>query len=191
MKGARPLKISEVKAVAAKLGPRDRALFILGVCSGFRISEILSLRVGSVELAGRIAEQVAVERRDMKGKIEGRVVPLNDKARAAIAAWLKAWRKTGEKPGPRVPLFPSRKGRGPITRTQAWRILSHVFVSLGLSGKLGTHAMRKTFAHRMYESLGHDLIRTQKALGHKSVNSTVSYLSFAESEVNAAILAAW
>jgi site-specific recombinase XerD len=49
--------------------------------------------------------------------------------------------------------------------------------------------MRKTFANRLYERLGHDLFKTQKALGHQNVNSTVQYLHIAQAEINAAILA--
>jgi len=49
--------------------------------------------------------------------------------------------------------------------------------------------MRKTFANRLYERLGHDLFKTQKALGHQNVNSTVQYLQVDQNEINAAILA--
>jgi hypothetical protein len=49
--------------------------------------------------------------------------------------------------------------------------------------------MRKTFAHGVYERLGHDLVKTQRALGHRNVNSTVSYLGFeANSDINETIL---
>jgi integrase len=56
-------------------------------------------------------------------------------------------------------------------------------------GKLGTHAMRKTFATKVYTRLQHDLVKTQRALGHRNINSTVSYLSFCEDDVTQAILA--
>ena len=49
--------------------------------------------------------------------------------------------------------------------------------------------MRKSFANRIYEKLNHDLVKTKKALGHKNINSTVSYLSFREEEIDEAILA--
>lgn len=48
--------------------------------------------------------------------------------------------------------------------------------------------MRKTFANRAYELLGHDLPRTQRALGHVNINSTIKYLSFKEEDIDAAIL---
>jgi len=55
--------------------------------------------------------------------------------------------------------------------------------------KGGTHAMRKTIANRVYHQLNHDLVKTQRAMGHKNINSTVAYLSFVEDEIDQAILA--
>jgi integrase len=50
MKGCRPFSDEEVKLIAKSFGgryaTRNKALFILGVRSGFRISEMLSLTVG-------------------------------------------------------------------------------------------------------------------------------------------------
>jgi integrase len=48
--------------------------------------------------------------------------------------------------------------------------------------------MRKTFADRVHEALDRDIFRTQKALGHRNINSTVQYLSFKEQDIEAAIL---
>ena len=86
--------------------------------------------------------------------------------------------------------FLSRKGvNRPITTVQVWRILHDAVVANELTGTLGTHTMRKTFAHRVYERLSRDLVKTQRALGHANINSTVSYLSCADEEIHAAILA--
>jgi hypothetical protein len=49
--------------------------------------------------------------------------------------------------------------------------------------------MRKTFANRVYHQLNQDLVKTQRAMGHTHINSTVAYLSFVEAEIDAAILA--
>lgn len=190
MKGSRPMTDAEVRIVADVLGHRDRALFLLGVAAGFRISELLSLRVGDVEQHGRVVEAVSVARRNMKGSKAGRTVPLAPIAREAVASWLAVLRTDCPLLPKDGPLFASRKG-GTISRVQAWRTLSRAYAVAGMTGKLGTHAMRKTFAGRVYDALGRDLVRTQAALGHRSVNSTVSYLSFAQSEVNAAILGVW
>jgi hypothetical protein len=39
------------------------------------------------------------------------------------------------------------------------------------------------------QPLNDDLVKTQRAMGHKHINSTVAYLSFVEEEIDAAILA--
>lgn len=191
MKGARPLTDLEVKTIAAQLLTRDRALFLLGVRSGFRVSELLSVRVQDVlDAAGTVLDRVYVERRNMKGRTCGRAVILHPEARAAIGVWISELREAGALQTA-APLFVSRKGEAhSIGRIQAWRVLRAAYATAGISGKLGTHAMRKTFANHVYENLGHDLVKTQRALGHSSINSTVAYLSFAESDIDAAILAA-
>jgi integrase len=87
-------------------------------------------------------------------------------------------------------VFQSRKGGNrPIGKIQAWKILNEAATTNELPGRVGTHAMRKTFAKWVYEKLGHDLVKTQQALGHRNINSTVSYLTFAQEEIDAAILA--
>jgi len=85
-------------------------------------------------------------------------------------------------------LFQSRKGTGPITRVQAYRIIQNAARKNGLTGKIGNHSLRKSFADRIYEKLNRDLVRTQKALGHKWITSTTAYLSFKEEEIEEAIL---
>ena len=167
---------------------RDKALFLLGVRSGFRISELLSLRLRDVWQAGRLVDRVAIERRHMKKKLEGRTVLLHPEAKAALADWLQElgnWRE----PLPETYVFQSRKGdNSPITRVQAYRILHEACDSCEMTGKLGTHSMRKTFANKVYDALDNDLVKTQRALGHRNVNSTVQYLSFREEEIDEAIL---
>lgn len=189
MIGSRPLTSGEVakvlKTFSGAYAARDRALFILGLKSGFRISEMLSLRVTDVWKDGKVAEVVSVARKRMKGKVAARKVPLNYEAARAIQDWLDVLGTHR----PEAPLFESQRKGKAIDRTQAYRILEGAYDAAGLTGKLGTHAMRKTFAHGLYEALSYDLVKTQRALAHKNINSTVSYLSFGtDAEVNEAIL---
>ena len=192
MKGCRPLTEEEVQAtLRAFEGPqaaRDRALFLLGVRSGFRISELLSLRLGDVCPRGRVAERISVARRHMKKKVEGRSVLLHPEARTALEEWIAELERRGQADGEGF-VFRSRKGsNGALSRVQAFRLLRAAFERAGVEGSVATHSMRKTFANRVYERLGRDLLKTQKALGHKNINSTVSYLSFRQEEIDEAIL---
>jgi integrase len=51
---------------------RDKALFILGLKIGLRISELLSLKVGDAYQYDRVVDSVYVERKYMKREVEGR-----------------------------------------------------------------------------------------------------------------------
>jgi integrase len=193
MKGCRPLSEDEVELIRQSFGGtyglRDQALFLLGVKSGFRISELLSLRVRDVSQHGRMVERVTVQRRHTKKKIEGRTVVLHPDAKAALADWLMRLQQMAEMT-PQTYVFQSRKGLNrPIGKIHAWKILHEAVITNELTGKIGTHAMRKTFANRVYHQLNHDLMKTQRAMGHKNINSTVAYLSFVEEEIDRAILA--
>ena len=49
--------------------------------------------------------------------------------------------------------------------------------------KVAWHSMIKTFAQNIYQRVGGDLVKTQKALGHKNINSTISYLTCQDDDV--------
>jgi integrase len=202
MKGCRPLTEAEVALLRQSFGGRyarrDQALFLLGVKSGFRISELLSLRVSDVWRGQQAVERVTVPRRHMKRQTEGRTVLLHPEARAALAAWLADLQAAGPCAAATY-VFQSRKGSNrPISRRQALRILREVYQANELTGPLGTHTMRKTFANQVYRYLCQrraagepiDPFRmTSKALGHRSITSTDGYLSFLEADIDEAILA--
>ena len=112
MKGSRPLSNEEVRLVAKSFhgayAARTKAMFILGVRSGFRISEILSLRVGDVYQHGKVGDRVSVQRRNMKGETQGRTVLLHPEARAALSVWLEVLQKRRGALDPELPIFHSR-----------------------------------------------------------------------------------
>ena len=185
MKGCRPLTKPEAELVTSHLhagrnGVRNAAFFTVGLMTGFRVSELLSLNTTDVFQCGRVVDAVTVKRASMKGKGEGRTVKLNAKAKAAISAWLE---ERGEVEGP---LWCSTAGKR-ISRVQVWRVFNRAFRSIGMTGTLGTHCMRKTFADRMHELLDGDLKQLQGALGHKWITSTSQYLSFKEDKINDAL----
>jgi site-specific recombinase XerD len=187
MKGCRPLTKPESELVIATLkcgtnGTRNACFFTVGLMTGFRVSELLSLDVSDVFQFDRIVDTVSVKRSSMKGKGEGRTVKLNSKAKAALAVWIEEL--GGEDGG--IPLFCST-ARKRISRVQVWRIFNRAFKSINMTGKLGTHCMRKTFADRMHDLLDGDLKQLQGALGHKWITSTSQYLSFKEEKINDAL----
>jgi integrase len=196
MKGCRPLTAQEMHQVSQSFegafALRNRALFVVGLTTGFRISELLSVRVGNVLQRGSVGDWLTVHKRHMKQQQEGRTMRLNAEAKTALQVWLSHWQS-------REPLllqqperycFPSRKGSNrPLTRIQAWKAFERAFARCGLSGTLGTHCMRKTFGMHIYERTGHNLRATQRALGHAHITSTERYLPYDDQEIEAAVLA--
>lgn len=192
MRGCRPLTQDEASRVLAEFQGtnvlRNRALFLLGTKSGFRISELLSLRLGDILQHGQIVDRVSVARRYMKKQREGRTILLHPEAKLALWAWIPVLRDRGYMTAESFVFQSMAGGNRPISRITAYRILIRAFRNNRLTGKLGTHSMRKTFATHVYEKLGWDLLKTQRALGHKDIRSTVSYLTFREEDVDEAIL---
>jgi site-specific recombinase XerC len=138
MAGCRALTDAEVQLVSRSFGgryaARDRALFLVGVWTGYRISELLSLQIGDVWQHGQVLDVISVARRHMKGKTTGRSIGLHREAQAAVAAWLHAM---AEPKTPDTALFRSREGvNRPLGRVQAWQILHDAFVTNQLPGRL-------------------------------------------------------
>ena len=71
MKGTRPLDNDEIRLVSAcfsgKFEVRNRGLFLLGVSTGGRISELLSLQIGDVYQNGKAVTSLLFEKNIVKG----------------------------------------------------------------------------------------------------------------------------
>jgi integrase len=175
MNGSRPLQDGEIKELLNYVkSNRNKALIYVGLKCGYRISEILSLTADDVVQYGKIRDSVTVVRKNMKGKTKSRTVVMHDDVKKALVEMQVLAMKPEER------LFP-------ISRVQASRIFVAAAKKAELEGKVTTHSMRKTFAKKVYHALGKDLIKTQKAMGHENIQSTVSYLSFEQSEIDDAI----
>jgi len=189
MKGSRPLTRQQVKGLLALTSTvREQTLLTLGFCTGYRISELLSLKVSDVSTNGIIHSHVTVKAANTKTKT-GRSVLLNADAQKALRRLVDV---IGTNANGQSPLFVSRKHDAngnlkAISRQQAHDLLKALFAKIGEFGNVSTHTLRKTFAARIYEQTG-KLEIVQIALGHKSINSTISYLAFGNDDLNRAIM---
>jgi len=202
MPGCRPLcadELSRLIGVGRGLwAARDRAFILLGCATGFRCSELLSLRrVDVLDGGGQVRHILTVAKKNMKKKVAARSVPLIDTTRAMLQDWLVEQERAGFLL--KVdPLFPKRGGvpieaKGRIvaveamTRVSAWKMIRRRARAAGVAeAHTGTHSLRKTFTASVYSSWINrladgervDVLRqTQEALGHKSLQSTISYLA--------------
>jgi len=190
MKGCRPLTDHEITTVydafQGSYAHRDRLLFVFGIHTGLRISELLSVDVRDVRDGRQVRDRVHIRKCHTKGKRSGTSMPLNAALRDELRKWFE--RPANRAVAATEPLFISRKGKGRLTRKAAWYALMRTFEQAGVKDQLGTHTMRKTFARRVYEALGHDLVKTQLALRHSSITTTIHYLGANQDEIDAAIM---
>jgi len=87
-------------------------------------------------------------------------------------------------------LFQSREGANrPVHRTQAHRILKRLCRACGIDAtRVSTHSLRNTFVRSVYDASGHDLIRTQRLVGHTPPVVTARYLESTQSELDELML---
>ena len=181
MKGTRPLDNDEIRRVSAAFtgifATRNRGLFMLGVSTGGRISELLSLTIGDVYQNGRAVSDLLYSKSIVKGGEVSRAVPVNIDGRDAIEDKIYWHREKYATLAPSRPLFPSRNKSGSVAmnRQTAHDMLKKAFVDAGLNGKLATHSLRKSFAQRVYEQNG-DIYLVQELLGHRNVATTQKYI---------------
>lgn len=170
MDGCRPLDEKEVERIARHLGKRDKAWFFVGIATGLRVSEVLSLRRADLRARGKdFDRRIFIDKSRLKGKKRGRVVFLDLRAKRALSAWLKINRGPLLFPSP----FDSSK---PISRGTAHAIIRGAAekARVKMAG-VGTHSMRKTFALRAYVKL-QELAKVALIIGHQDIRSTARYV---------------
>ena len=192
MKGTRPLDNDEIRRVSAcftgTYEVRNRGLFMIGVSTGGRISELLSLTIGDVYQNGKAVTDLLYSKSIVKGGEVSRAVPVNVDGRDAIEE-LIGWHRTryGDIADSR-PLFPSRNKQGTVAmnRQTAHDMLKAAFMAAGLNGKIATHSLRKSFAQRVYEHAG-DIYLVQELLGHRNVATTQKYIGVSYASAREAV----
>lgn len=171
---------------------RNLALLVVGCATGFRIEELLSVTVGQVWSGTEVVREITIARRNLKGgqgaykrSVRSRRIPLSDPVRTAIAEHLQT---IGFEPS-RLLFSTARANAGGMHRSQAFRTLVGACEACGIdSTRVSTHSLRKTFARRIYEASGHDLITTQRLMGHTSPLTTSRYLETNSDELDRLVL---
>jgi integrase/recombinase XerC len=174
-------RLLEMPDLAEPLGRRDRAILELFYASGLRLSELVGLDLGDVNLSARIVRVMG------KGRKE-RLVPFNTSAKAALAAWLKDRaalrdialagdsRITGARPrseARREPMFVNFRGTR-LTGRSVQRLVARYVAGCSTRFGISPHALRHSFATHLLEH-GADLRAIQELLGHVQLSTTQRY----------------
>lgn len=140
---------------------RNYVLFMFGIYTGLRISDILKLRVRDVKNKDYIFI------REQKTGKEKRF-PINKKLKKILDNYAKT-RKDFEY------LFRSRKGMNkPLRREQVYKILKDASEAFGLEC-IGCHTMRKTFGYFLYRDTK-DAATLKEIFNHADISTTMRYI---------------
>jgi site-specific recombinase XerD len=150
-------------------GRRDRALLLLTLQTGLRVSELTGLNCADVTLGSSSAIRC-----QGKGRKQ-RAVPLNQPVADVLAGWLA---ERGGKP--HEPLFPTRTGRRLSRDAVALRLRTHTTTAAtqcqSLRGRrIHPHVLRHTCAMTLLQA-GVDTTVIALWLGHASTRSTDAYV---------------
>jgi len=160
-----PVADDVLRRLLAICSIRDRAILLLMIDTGARVSEVAGLRLGDLRPDGTLKIWG-------KGSKE-RIVPVGSTARQAIVRYI------GQR-GPGTPddaLFLGR--RGEISARGLQHMVRRIKARVGVTGRLSPHSLRHTFA-RSYLVNGGDVFSLQRILGHTTLDMVKRYVALAD-----------
>ncbi|MDM5208191.1 site-specific integrase [Cytobacillus kochii] len=164
-------KVAAMKEVLMNQHERNYFLFVLGINTGLRISDLLKLKVGDVRNKNHI---VITEQKT--GKLK-RFKINNDLKRHITDFTVK--KEEAEY------LFKSRRGNARIHPVQAWKILNTAAKEVGLD-EIGRHTLRKTFGYHFYQKYK-DVAVLQQIFNHSSPSVTMRYIGINQDIIDEAV----
>jgi len=167
------LGIEEVEKLVTKpdlkdlFGIRDRAILELLYATGIRVSEMINLNLGDLNLDVGFLKCIG------KGSKE-RITPLGKKAKEALARYLQNVRpKLAQSKSHNNGLFLTRLGKK-MTRQMVWKIVKKYARLCNIKKDITPHTLRHSFATHLLER-GADLRIVQELLGHANISTTQIY----------------
>jgi len=162
---------------------RDLLLFVVGINTALRISDLLGLQNDHFLDDHRYINPRFWIKEQKRGKRQEVVV--NTSIREALDEYLDAYPEIiGDQNNF---IFFNTKTNGfmqPIRRGQAWKIITTICQQVGLRGNFGTHSLRKTWGYHA-RMQGVDLALIMHKLNHESIAYTKRYLGITDDELQA------
>lgn len=172
-------KIDSIKKILQG-NDRDLLLFVIGINTAFRISDLLELKYKDViDQNGKVLSHIKLKE-TKTNKINK--VAITKGVAKTIANFVDLNFK-GDLEGY---LFTGKKDPNkPISRVSAWRIISAAAQEVGLKN-IGTHTLRKTFSYHQYKN-GTDIALLMDMLNHSSEANTLRYIGISQDEKDRAV----
>lgn len=153
-------------------------LFVVGINSALRISDLLQLRIGDFfEKSGKIRDRFSIKELK-RGKRQEIVI--NSSIKDTLIEFKEYYPQILVNPD--NPVFLNPQTHQSIKRGQAWKFISNICREVGLSGNYGTHSLRKTWGYHARIN-GVDLALIMHKLNHNSIAYTKRYLGITDDEL--------
>jgi len=153
---------------------RDHALLELLYATGMRVSELVALQLGDIDLLG----ECVYVRSHIDGPSGGKVrqVPISEAAALAVQVYVERGRAglVKSEPAP-VALFLNQRGQS-LTRQGMWLIIKEYAAKAGLPYEVTPHILRHSFAAHMLLGNKATLVDIQRRLGHANISTTQIYM---------------
>ncbi len=162
------VELIEAPDTSSILGKRDRAILELLYATGLRVSELVGLDLGDIDLGEKILRVLG------KGRKE-RVVPFGQKALEALEDYMRARAdliKQVRNAEVDAVFLNARGGR--LTSRSVEYLIDRYVEKLAQRLKVHPHTLRHSFATHMLNA-GADLRAIQELLGHESLSTTQKY----------------
>jgi integrase len=166
-------KINEMKKVLRKHSQRDLLLFVLGINTGIRVSDLLFIKVEDLWDGTTFKEFLYIDDPRNDGR---KAFYINKSVKSEFKLYLA---KSDVKDSDY--LFKSKKNNQPITRQQAYRIINQAAKEVGIPGKIGTHTLRKTFGYHAYRK-GIAISILKSIYNHQTPTETLRYIGLNKEE---------
>lgn len=168
------LFLEQPKCVDEK-GYRDHAMLELLYATGIRVSELIGLDVGDVNLAGGFIR--------CRSKTRERIIPLYRTAIKALRDYITDIRPRIISGPDEQALFVNMNG-GRMSRQGFWKIIKHYQEKAHIEKDITPHTLRHSFAAHLLEN-GADLRSIQQMLGHSDISSTQVYTQLVKQNLKA------
>lgn len=153
------------------LGCRDRVMLEVLYATGLRVSELVGLTLGQLNLRQGVVRVVGKGSKD-------RLVPIGEEAEDWVNRYLKTARPVILKGRRSDDLFVTDRGAG-MTRQAFWHLIKRYALLAGIHKPLSPHTLRHAFATHLLNH-GADLRVVQLLLGHSDLSSTQIYTHVAQ-----------
>lgn len=168
-----PKDINVMKEILKQRSQRDLLFFVLGINTGVRISDLLSLKWKDVWDGAGVRTFLSLT--DPHTGVE-QAFYINKNVEEELKAFLSTVDSNQQ-----AYLFKSKKDNCPITRQQAYRIVNETAKDAGVTEKIGTHTLRKTFGYHAYRK-GISVSFIARILNHRSPAETLRYIGIDKNE---------